>query len=167
MIEKITNIHTIPEDSGLGNVISLTNHNFTEIKDRVGLQFTTERAVVKTTDWFDNDIATIPDLEDPNNMVPNNAKIPKARAFVTVEVPAPHVEHVMYTDVIVSPHHEDTDKFASQLQEITICDVLFVGHTSLENIATQVGPEKVKVHLMFWALSSKPMIDLDFDITLV
>lgn len=164
---KITDIVRIDPDWPVEDRVERENQNFHAIARRVGLEFARTTVTIEHGKWDSNKVDTIPDIDNPGQTVQNTAKIPAYRVIVEAEFPAPRTKGVWYTDVIVGPHHEDTDAFAQQLQTITMCNVIFVKHSKLETFNNTADLEKAKLNLMFWAVAAKPMQDLVFDVALV
>lgn len=164
---KLTNINTITPDLSFEEWADRENQNFQEIADRVGLEFARATVTIVQNKWVDNRGEQMPDINNLDQSVQNTARTPAFRAVVTVKFPAPYVNHVRYTDVLVGPHHEVTDKFAEQLQEITLSNVIFVAHSDLEKFNDHKGEGEAPLNLMFWAIASRPKKDLAFDVVLV
>lgn len=170
MIDKITNIGVIPEKAALEQVIKLANDNFKTVIGRVGLQFTTVSVTIKNDVWYPNPTAdkveNVRDLKNYDKTLVNPTKIPAHRACIHVEIDNPRTKGVKYTDVIVTPHIADSDACIEQLKMITQSGAIFVDHTPFD-LYKDILTSKCTLRLMFWAMTSQPTIDLDFDVILI
>lgn len=170
MIDKITNIRVIPENAVLKTAIKLANDNFKTMIGRVGLQFTTVPVTIKKEVWYDNTAAEkvedVNILDNDRQTLKNPTNIPVFRACIRVEIDNPAIQGVVFSDVIVTPHIADSDACVEQLKMITQSGAIFVEHTSF-NLYKDIGTSKCVLKLMFWAMTSRPTIDLDFDVILI
>lgn len=170
MIDKITNIRVIPADAVLKKAIELANGNFKTMIGRVGLQFTTVSVTIKKEVWYSNPTApkveNVSILENNERTLDNPTKIPAFRACIRVEIENPRIKGVAFSDVIVTPHIADSDQCIEQLKMITQSGAIFVDHTPFDLYKDKVGPT-CGLKLMFWAMTSQPTIDLDFDVILI
>lgn len=170
MIDKITNIRVIPEEAELKTAIKLANNNFKTVIGRVGLQFTTVPVTIKHEVWYPNTTAeTVEDvniLENDRKTRANPTNIPVFRACIRAEIDNPTIQGVAFSDVIVTPHIADSEACVEQLKMITQSGAIFVEHTSF-NLYKDIKTPKCDLKLMFWAMTSRPTIDLDFDVILI
>lgn len=163
---KLTNMIHIDPTWEYDEWANAENQNFRAIAEHVGLEFARTTVTINPGDWGVNGEEK-PNIDNPEAKDPNTAKIPAFRVLVTAEFPAPKTKGVWYTDVLVGPHHEDTDVFAEQLQDITQCNVILVEHSNLKKFNETEGPATAKLNLMFWAIASRPSKPLKFDVMLV
>lgn len=170
MIEKLTNITQIPKTTVLEKVIEGVNDNFRTMNERFGLQFTTVTVTINKNDWYDNmtaeKVEDVDILDNDEKTLDNPTKIPVARVCIRVNINNPNTDGVKYTDVIVAPHIADSAKCIEQLKMITQSGAIFVNHTAF-SVYDPITTPTCGLKLMFWAMTSKPTTDLDFDVILI